>query len=76
MREDIDTRAHRAWIAWLEARIQHWRERNDSPALDERETALIRGRIRELTDLLTLALPPQHDSAPPDEAGAWGRKAV
>ena len=74
--EDREHRIFKAWTAMLEGRMTEHRVRNDSHAIDERDTARLRGRISELKDLLALAMPPQRGSAPAEESpGAWGREA-
>lgn len=62
---DYTTRTQERWVALLTARLAEHRETNDNRAHDERQTAATRGRIAEIKDLLTLALPP----APAKAAG-------
>jgi len=42
---------------WAEKRLADYRIRNDSPVFDDRATAMLRGRIGELKELLALAKP-------------------
>jgi len=52
-REDFNTRTWERVEALLRARLQTYRELNDSN-LDEVKTAKVRGRIAEIKDLLAL----------------------
>lgn len=40
--------------SWAKAELDKLRERNDSPKLDFEKTCVLRGRIRELKELLAM----------------------
>jgi hypothetical protein len=72
-RRDHDSPAHRAWVALLTQRLAIHREANDRLNSDERQTAITRGRIAELKELLALASPPAPaNAADPEQASALG----
>jgi len=56
---------------WAKSQLAKAREENDSPIKTEVQTAVLRGRIKMLKDLIALPLPPkerkQRDSADDDE---------
>lgn len=55
---DYDSRTHARWLALIEQRLSKHREANDNTQADDRQTAITRGRIAELKELLTLARKP------------------
>lgn len=72
-RRDYESPTHRAWVALLAQRLAAHREANDRLTNDERQTAITRGRIAELKELLALASPPAPaNAADPEQASAFG----
>lgn len=59
-----DSPLWRKLVKHLKAQREAERVRNDKKSLDERETAHIRGRIAQLTDLLALDSPVPGVDAP------------
>ncbi len=51
---DINSPTWKYVVLWAEGELTAARERNDSPALDVTKTAVTRGKIRTLKDLLEL----------------------
>jgi hypothetical protein len=70
-REDVRSPTWRRLAGMLEARIDELRQTNDSPTHGPEHTALIRGGIRELQRILSLA-DNASDSAAADPAYMYG----
>jgi hypothetical protein len=54
---------------WAVAEIDHARDRNESPALTEQQTAALRGRIAALRELLALGEPKAGPARPAPASG-------
>jgi len=65
-RADFETRTWERLAAHMHARIATHRESNDRPQNTELQTAIVRGRIAELKELLALPekVAPAHDAGP------------
>jgi len=68
---DMTARTHERWKALLSERLAQHREANDGLRNDERITAITRGRIAELKELLALAKPAPASVADPAKASAY-----
>jgi hypothetical protein len=64
--EDFHTAAWKRLAQRLEVRLQSLREDNDKPSNDELKTALIRGQIKAVKEILAL---PQESASPVGERG-------
>lgn len=53
--EDLRSETWRRLTTHLQARLQELRESNDSPSCDADKTALIRGQIKAVKEILDLA---------------------
>lgn len=60
---DKDSSTWRKLRKHFESERANLRERNDSPSLDAEKTAILRGRIAQLTDLLALDKPAPEEDA-------------
>ncbi len=54
---DVNSPTWKFIVRWSETQLQAARERNDMPRLDEMKTAVLRGNIRTLKDILELPNP-------------------
>ena len=65
-RADFETRTWRNLAERMRDRIAELREMNDRPQNTELQTAIVRGRIAELKELLALPekVAPAHDAGP------------
>lgn len=67
--QDYPSATHARWVGLLEQRLDRHRADNDALRNDERQTAITRGRIAEIKELLAMATKPSPaNEADPDEA--------
>lgn len=67
-RKDEIDQGSRTWSAiedWANAQLTKAREDNDSPVRTEVQTAMLRGRIKLLKELIALPLPDKKDTRRP-----------
>ena len=70
---DFQTGTWKRLVKHLEDRLKDLRLQNDSTQLDERKTAVIRGRINEVKELLTLSTTGPATDGGPDPFDAADR---